>query len=78
MADYNKVMHKLDYLDDTKVLIKDAIIEKGQDITDDVTFREYVDKIKEISSGDVKLFNTVASILAFLYSTTAAWHTHND
>lgn len=59
MADYNKVMHKLDYLDDTKVLIKDAIIEKGQDITDDVTFREYVDKIKEISSGDVKLFNTV-------------------
>lgn len=58
MADYNKVMHKLDYLDDTKGLIKDAIIEKGQDITDDVTFREYVQKIKEISSGDVKLFNT--------------------
>lgn len=65
MADYNKVMHKLDYLDDTKGLIKDAIIEKGQDITDDVTFREYVDKIKEISSGDVKLFNTYEEMYAY-------------
>lgn len=58
MADYEKVMDKLDYLDDTKGLIKDAIIEKGQDISEDVAFREYVEKIKEISSGDVKLFNT--------------------
>lgn len=65
MADYEKVMHKLDYLDDTKGLIKDAIIEKGQDITDDVTFREYVQKIKEISSGDVKLFNTYEEMYAY-------------
>ena len=59
MADYDNVMRKIDYLDDTKQQIKDAIIEKGQQIEDDDPFREYVDKIKELSTGDIRLFNTI-------------------
>ena len=59
MADYDNVMRKIDYLDDTKQQIKDAIIEKGQQIEDDDPFREYVDKIKELSNGDIRLFNTI-------------------
>ena len=59
MADYDNVMRKIDYLDDTKQQIKEAIIEKGQQIEDDDPFREYVDKIKELSNGDIRLFNTI-------------------
>lgn len=59
MADYDNVMRKIDYLDDTKQQIKEAIIEKGQQIEDDDPFREYVDKIRELSNGDIRLFNTI-------------------
>lgn len=41
----------LDYLAETKDQIKSAIIEKGQSITDNDTFRSYADKIKDISTG---------------------------
>ena len=41
----------LDYLAETKDQIKSAIIEKGQSISDNDTFRSYVDKIKDISTG---------------------------
>ena len=42
---------ELDYLQETKVLIKEAIINKGQDITDQDSFRSYVDKIDNIEIG---------------------------
>lgn len=42
----------LDYLAETKDKIKSAIIEKGQPISDNDTFRSYADKIKDISTGE--------------------------
>lgn len=42
---------KLEYLNKTKQDIKQAIINKGQNITDEDTFRSYVDKINEIQLG---------------------------
>ena len=42
---------KLAYLKDTKNLIKNAIIEKGQDVSDSDTFRSYADKILAIAGG---------------------------
>lgn len=41
----------LDYLEETKRLIKEAIRDKGQEITTVDTFRSYVDKIYNISTG---------------------------
>ena len=45
------IKHDLDYLEETKGLIKQAIINKGQDIDDTTPFRSYVDKINNISGG---------------------------
>lgn len=42
---------KLDYLAETKSLIKSALIEKGQEVADEDTFRSYADKILAISGG---------------------------
>lgn len=57
----SSIEDKLLYLEQTKSLIRDAIEEKGQSITDEDTFRSYVDKIKNIESGsgDVKLFKSL-------------------
>lgn len=44
----------LNYLEETKGLIKEAIINKGQDIEDNTPFREYVDKIDNISTEPTK------------------------
>ena len=41
---------KLEYLNNTKTLIKNAIINKGQEITSSTPFREYVDKINSIET----------------------------
>lgn len=41
---------KLEYLNNTKSLIKNAIINKGQEITSSTPFREYVDKINNIET----------------------------
>lgn len=43
----------LNYMEDTKNLIKQAIIEKGQSVTDEDTFRSYKDKIKAIKTGEM-------------------------
>lgn len=59
MADYDRVMGKLDYLEETKTQIKEAIKDKGQDILDSDTFRTYVEKIQQITDGGVKIFNTI-------------------
>lgn len=40
----------LDYLNNTKNLIKNAIINKGQTITNADTFRSYADKIENITT----------------------------
>ena len=41
---------KLDYLKETKEVIKTAIINKGQDVTDTDTFRSYAEKIDAIKT----------------------------
>ena len=41
---------KLEYLNNTKSLIKNAIINKGQEVTSSTPFREYVDKINNIET----------------------------
>lgn len=46
----------LDYLEETKGLIKEAIINKGQDIDANTPFRDYVDKIADIQTGPSKPF----------------------
>lgn len=53
MEDTNNstIQQKLEYLDETKSLIKQAIIDKGQEITTETPFREYVQKIKDIETG---------------------------
>ena len=39
---------KLNYLNETKQLIKGALNDLGAEITDENTFRSYVDKINDI------------------------------
>ena len=59
----------LNYIQDTKALIKQAIINKGQTITDSDTFRSYKDKIAAIKTGKMTeqeynaAINTAYSIL---------------
>lgn len=48
----SNINNKLDYLDETKQLIKQAIIDKGQEVSDEDTFRSYVDKISDIETGN--------------------------
>lgn len=42
-------LSKLSYIEGTKIAIKNAIISKGTEIGDDVTFRQYADKIIELN-----------------------------
>lgn len=48
--DTNTINSQLTYLEETKLLLKDAIINKGQSIQDTDTFRSYADKIDQIST----------------------------
>lgn len=41
---------KLEYLNDTKALLKAAIINKGQEVTSLTPFREYANKINNIET----------------------------
>lgn len=45
------IKQKLDYLSDTKELIRQAIINKNVLVSTEDTFREYVDKIDSIQTG---------------------------
>lgn len=45
------ISDKLVYLDGTKAAIKNAIEDKGVVVPEETTFREYADKISEISGG---------------------------
>lgn len=49
------LQNNLNYIEDTKNLIKQAIIAKGQQVSDDDTFRSYKDKILAIVSGGSSL-----------------------
>lgn len=59
----------LNYIEDTKNLIKQAIISKGQSVSDNDTFRNYKDKILAIKTGEMTeeeynaAMNTAYSIL---------------
>jgi len=45
------IVNKAYYLEETKKLIKDAIVDKGVDITDETKFRDYANKIRMIGGG---------------------------
>lgn len=47
----NTIYDKLEYLEDTKEQIKQAIVAKGVSVSDSDTFRSYADKIGSIESG---------------------------
>lgn len=53
---------KLDYLENTKTLIADALKQVGAEITDDMTFRQYANIISTLGTGEVLLFETVADM----------------
>lgn len=48
MSEY---VEKLDYLEETKALIREAIVEKGVDVSESDSFRSYAEKIEEITTG---------------------------
>ena len=47
------IADKLSYLQDTKTAIKEALLNKGVEVTDSDTFRSYADKIESISESAV-------------------------
>ena len=47
----NTIQDKLAYLEETKGLIKEAIVAKGVSVSDTDTFRSYADKIEAIETG---------------------------
>ena len=60
MGDIND---KLDYLETTKSLIKQAIEDKGVAVSDSDTFRSYATKIANIPSGGMDMINDVATVV---------------
>ena len=52
MEEQQDLVEQLQYLNETKGLIKQAIINKGQTITSNDTFRSYVDKINNITTSE--------------------------
>lgn len=57
----SKIDIKLDYLNATKSLIKQAIINKGINVTDDTTLREYANLINSIEVANDQSDATVSS-----------------
>lgn len=70
MANTNNedLIAKLDYLEGTKSLIKQALIDKGQTVTDDDTFRSYATKILELKGGDAIVFDTIDEMNNYKYA----------
>ena len=50
-SEFDLMSTKLEYLNETKNIIKEAIIEKGQAVTDEDTFRDYAQRILDIETG---------------------------
>lgn len=42
------IIDKIEYLDTTKQMLKQVIQDKGQEMTDETPFRNYVDKVQAI------------------------------
>ena len=42
-------IEKLEYLNETKILIKQSLNDLGAEITDEDTFRSYVEKINQLA-----------------------------
>lgn len=53
------VVDKLNYLNDTKSEIRQAIIDKGVTVEDSDTFRDYADKIRAIQTGESSGTDTI-------------------
>ena len=51
--DINTIEDQLDLLESTKTNIKQAIIDKGQTVTDLDTFASYANKIEAITTGEM-------------------------
>ena len=49
---------RLNYLENTKLAIKQALTDKGVTVSDSDTFRSYANKIDEIQSGGTQIFYT--------------------
>lgn len=65
-------LEKAEYLKETKEIIKDAIVAKGQTIADNATFRSYADKIAAIETGiDLPTLSRPASASHILYGREA-------
>lgn len=45
------LIHKLDYLADTKVAIREALQARGSKVTDEDTFRSYAEYINKLQAG---------------------------
>lgn len=58
----NNVRSQLSYLTDTKEIIKQALLNKGANITDETTFRNYATEIDKL--GNVKIYNTLLDMEA--------------
>ena len=65
----NNIQDKLAYLEETKGLIKEAIIAKGGTVSDEDTFRSYADKIKTIEAGGGGSIAGAPSGMKFVNST---------
>lgn len=57
-----EITKKLEYLDETKEMIRQAIIKMGQQVGTAITFREYPEYIKKIKTGDVLLYSSYSSL----------------
>lgn len=69
--DTNTINSQLTYLEETKLLLKDAIINKGQNIQDTDTFRSYANKIDQISTLTEETANATATANDILQGQTA-------
>ena len=57
------VADKLAYLADTKDDIRAALVEKGLDVPESTPFRQYAEKIREISSGSTGKESTFQKLM---------------
>lgn len=74
------IKDKLNYLNETKTMMKEALIEKGQEVTDEDTFRSYVDKIKNIKGGIVRNpdGNHIYGVKRLIKGLTSVWERTDD
>jgi len=57
-----EIIKKLEYLDETKELIRQAIIKMGQQVGTAIKFRDYPNYIKQIKTGDVILYSSYSAL----------------